>query len=80
MSDIETLIQNVTDGNLGKAGDTFASIMNNKISDALDQEKISVASQMFNAEAEASDDNDDDIDLDDIDLDDIDLDDLDLED
>lgn len=75
MSDIETLIQNITDGNFNQASNTFNDVMNDKISNALDQEKIAVAGQMFGDDIDL-----DDIDLDDVDLDDIDLDDIDLED
>lgn len=91
MSDIEDLIQHVLDDDLNKAGNVFNDLLASKQSDALDQEKISIAADIFNggvetsseADDELEDDEDfdlDDIDLDDIDLDDIDLDDIDLDD
>ena len=50
---IEDLINNVTAQDFSKAGPTFAEIMQDKITDALEQEKIAVADQVFhNAEPE----------------------------
>mgnify|MGYP000424560122 CR=1 FL=1 len=45
---IEDLINNVTAQDFSKAGPTFAEIMQTKIADALEQEKIAVADQVFN--------------------------------
>ena len=45
---IEDLINTVTTQDFSNAGPTFAEIMQNKISDALEQEKIAVANQTFN--------------------------------
>ena len=45
---IEDLINSVTTQDFSKAGPTFAEIMQGKISDALEQEKIAVADQTFN--------------------------------
>ena len=45
---IEDLINSVTTQDFSKAGPTFAEIMQDKISDALEQEKIAVADQAFN--------------------------------
>jgi len=96
MEDIEDLVQNVMDNNFNKANDVFNTLIQNKMTDALEQEKIAVASQIFGndteetetleVEGEEDDDMDfgdinlDDIDLDDFDIDDIDLDDIDLDD
>ena len=45
---IEDLINTVTTQDFSKAGPTFAEIMQGKMADALEQEKISVANQVFN--------------------------------
>jgi formate dehydrogenase maturation protein FdhE len=45
---IEDLINTVTTQDFSKAGPTFAEIMQGKMADALEQEKISVADQVFN--------------------------------
>ena len=53
---IEDLINTVTTQDFSKAGPTFAEIMQGKMADALEQEKISVANQVFNnAEPEDED-------------------------
>lgn len=53
---IENLINTVADQDFSKAGPTFAEIMQSKIADALEQEKIAVANQTFNnAEPEDED-------------------------
>ena len=48
VNSIEDLINNVANQDFSNAGPTFAEIMQNKISDALDQERIAVADQTFN--------------------------------
>jgi hypothetical protein len=45
---IEDLINTVADQDFSKAGPTFAEIMQSKIDTALEQEKISIANQVFN--------------------------------
>jgi hypothetical protein len=45
---IEDLINTVASQDFSKAAPTFAEIMQDKISDALDQERIAVADQVFN--------------------------------
>ena len=45
---IEDLINSVTTQDFSQAGPTFAEIMQDKIIDALEQEKIAVADQTFN--------------------------------
>ena len=53
---IEDLINTVTTQDFSKAGPTFAEIMQGKMAVALEQEKISVADQVFNnAEPEDED-------------------------
>ena len=66
---IEDLINTVADQDFSKAGPTFAEIMQGKIDTALEQEKVSIANQVFNnaeseeaeAEEEEADELDDDI-------------------
>jgi len=48
MSSIEDLINTVMDQDFANAGPTFNEIMQQKLTDALDQEKIRVADQVFN--------------------------------
>ena len=59
---IEDLINTVADQDFSKAGPTFAEIMQSKIDTALEQEKISIANQVFNnaepEEAEAEEETD----------------------
>lgn len=45
---IEDLINDVTSQDFAKAQPTFADIMSTKVADALEQEKINVAAQIFN--------------------------------
>ena len=45
---IEDIINHVTKQDFSKAAPTFAEIMASKVDDALEQEKISIASQVFN--------------------------------
>ena len=56
---IEDLINNVADQDFSKAGPTFAEIMQTKMGDALEQEKIAVANQVFNGASEEDEDEDD---------------------
>ena len=59
---IEDLINNVANQDFSKAGPLFKDILQGKLDDALEQEKIAVASTMFNG--------DDDVDPDEEDIDD----------
>ena len=68
MVDITDLINNVTDQDFANAGPTFVEIMKSKMDDALEQEKISLADQIFNGvnpeeqeELEAGEDDDIDV-------------------
>ena len=68
MVEITDLINNVTDQDFANAGPTFAEIMKSKMDDALEQEKISLADQIFNGvnpeeqeELEAGEDDDIDV-------------------
>lgn len=67
--EIEDLINNVVDQDFSKAAPTFAEIMKSKMDDALEQEKISIADQIFNGAEPVEDDEyiDDDPDDEDID-------------
>ena len=56
---IEDLINNVTNQDFAKAGPTFAEIMQTKMGDALEQEKIAVADQIFNGASEEEEDEED---------------------
>ena len=46
--EIEDLINSVVDQDFSKAAPSFKEIMDTKISDALEQEKIAIADQIFN--------------------------------
>jgi hypothetical protein len=48
MSSIEDLINNVMDQDFAKAGPMFSELMQQKLTDALDQEKVRVAGAIFN--------------------------------
>jgi hypothetical protein len=48
MSNIEDLINTVVDQDFAKAGPMFSEIMQQKLLDSLDQEKIRVAGVVFN--------------------------------
>ena len=65
MSDIENLINQAFNKDYNAAGESFVDIMNKKMSDALEQEKIRMANSIYNDDIE-----DEDLDLDDEDEDD----------
>jgi len=50
MATIEDLINSVADQDFSNAGPTFNELMQSRIADALEQEKIAVAGQIFNGE------------------------------
>jgi hypothetical protein len=78
---VEDLINNVANQDFSTAGPTFAEIMQTKMSDALEQEKISVAGAMFDQTSDQDDiDGDIEDDIDDEDIDDEDIDDEDIDD
>ena len=56
MTNIEDLINSVMDQDFAKAGPMFSELMQQKLADSLDQEKIKVAGVMFNDEEEFEDD------------------------
>jgi|TARA_R110001592_G_scaffold4681_2_gene26194 hypothetical protein len=55
---MNSFIQNVVDDDFSKAAPTFHELLQAKMDDALDQEKIAVAAQMFNGAEEELDDDD----------------------
>ena len=69
---IEDLIQAATSQDYTAASDIFSAIMGEKMSNALEQEKIAVAGQIYNGEEP-----DEEIELDDVMTDDEDLEDID---
>ena len=74
MSDINDLIQHAMDQDFNKANQVFGDLMGNKISDALEQEKASIASVLYNDDIEVEEDefdDDDDIELSDEDIDEL---------
>ena len=50
--EIEDLINSVADQDFAQAAPTFAEIMRSKMDDALEQEKVAVAGQVFNGEVD----------------------------
>ena len=48
--DIDQLIDNIATQNYSKASEIFNELLQDKMTDALDQEKIAVAGQIFNGE------------------------------
>lgn len=71
---IEDMIDNIAAGELNQANNTFNNLVQDRVNQAVDQEKIAVAGTMFNGTSEEQLE----LDLDDEDLED--LDDEDLED
>jgi hypothetical protein len=69
---IEDLINNVVDQDFAKAGPTFQELMQDRMNDALEQEKIAVAGQIFNGEEpEEEEEVEMEAETDDIDVDDV---------
>ena len=65
MTDISTLIQNVTDGDNVHASSIFDQLMGAKVNDALEAEKVKMADVIFNG-AEEDDPEIEDEDLEDV--------------
>ena len=67
---IEDLVQAALDQNFNAAADIFGDVMGEKMSDALEQEKIAVANRIYNGEEpeEDIDFDEEDLELDDEDL------------
>lgn len=47
MSTIETMIQNIIDDDYNAAGDAFNGLIGDKVTDALDQQKASIAGSIY---------------------------------
>jgi hypothetical protein len=55
MSDIETLINQVANQDFSKAGPLFSELLQAKVTDALDAERIKLADQIYNGTTEDED-------------------------
>ncbi len=62
---IEDLVQAAMNQDYTSANEIFNDMMSNKVSDALDQEKIAIANQLYNG----GEPEDDDFEVDDVDID-----------
>lgn len=47
MSTIETMMQNILDDDYNAAGNVFNSLIGDKVTDALEQEKASIAANIY---------------------------------
>lgn len=56
MSTVEDLINQVTSQDFAKAGPTFNELLNMKLTDALEAEKIKISNQVYNGVEEEEDD------------------------
>lgn len=56
MSDIEHLINSIADQNFADAGPTFSELLSQKMGDALEQQKVAMADQVFNGVEQSDDD------------------------
>ena len=65
MENIEQLIQQATDKDFANANNTFVDIMNQKLADTLEQEKIRVSGQIYNGLESEEDEEQLELDLDD---------------
>lgn len=65
---VEELINQITDGDLNKAEGSFQSIIQDKMADALEAQRIATAQALFN-------DQDDDLDIEDLEDEEVELDD-----
>lgn len=65
---VEELINQITDGDLNKAEGSFQSLIQDKMSDALEAQRIATAQALFN-------DQDDDLDVEDLEDEEVELDD-----
>jgi hypothetical protein len=70
MSEVSDFIDKILNKDYNQANDIFSDLMSSRVNDLLDQEKVSVASNMFNdIETQTETDEDaEDIDIDDEDL------------
>ena len=56
--EVKDFINDVANQEFGKAGPTFVEIMKSKMDDALEQEKISVAGEMFGRTSDEDEESD----------------------
>jgi len=56
MSDVNELITALATGDMVKANDSFNSVMNNKINDAIDDTKIQMAQSMMGSDESETED------------------------
>jgi len=52
---IEDLINNISDKEFNQAGETFSTLLNDRILDALEQQRIAVAAQYYGSEESSED-------------------------
>ena len=52
---IDSMVTDIMNNSNSEARDTFANIMNNKITDALEQRKTNIAQNLYQTEPEATD-------------------------
>jgi len=69
MSEVENLIQAISDKNFSAATEIFNDQIGQRMASALDQEKIGIADAVYNGVQAAADDDQQDIDDDDTDVD-----------
>lgn len=67
MSDINDLLDDILNKDYNAANDKFNDMMQGRINDALNQEKVGIASTMFDEMETETDENAEDVDIDDID-------------
>ena len=65
MENIEQLIQQATDKDFANANNTFVDIMNQKLADTLEQERIKVSGKIYNGLESEEDEEQLELDLDD---------------
>ena len=67
MSDINDLLDDILNKDYNAANDKFNDMMQGRINDALNQEKVGIASTMFDEMETETDENAEDVDIDDVD-------------
>lgn len=72
MSDINDLLDDILNKDYNAANDKFNDMMQGRINTALDQEKVGIASTMFDEMETETDENAEDVDIEDLELDDVD--------
>ena len=67
MSDINDLLDDILNKDYNAANDKFNDMMQGRINDALNQEKVGIASTMFDEMETETDENAEDVDIDEVD-------------